>query len=768
MPDKVTLTRPDGSIFQTDAATAERLKQLGSPYQEETRDSMRARVREEGRDEYYSDQKLETFVEGAASGLTLGASDYLTEEVFGWDTSERAQYNPGTRIAGEIVGGIVPALVPGGGAAVLAKTPAGAVASLASRAGAAAGGSAAKRMAVSGAVEGAVLGATAANTSAYLSGDPLTAEAVIAGMGWGAVLGGGIGGLVGKVHSGADKIATRNAAEVARTTFPEVEYNAFRSSIVDARTTIADAVKTAESRVASANAAAVAPETIAADLAKAATARQELHRGIIDELTATGTIAKVKTVKDAMILDMKAATSAAAKGDVKAFEAAMESHALRMQRMQRAAGQEPMTLEAFAYKPAGQGSLKAVEELKDLALIRDTLKTFPATANGFGGMKEKKLEVQIQAIEKLMSSGGAELEGIRTAVKDSLKRTAEATGVMVDGSPGEQMRALWEIGKGTKKKATQEAVSMGAPGILKSAGRYTAGRGTVAATGATSGVGRVVSYGLGSAFFNTIVGLKGAVTGSLSDAVARWAPRVASGTKAVGKVNAAARVDPLRTRLDGSVDMEKKTRRQLMKERAEEFARNAPTVRNTLYRSLEGASVEHPAFVASMIDTADKQFQAMAARVPRDPGTMRSRMKSMWAPDDVSTEKFARAYEVFQNPVGVARRALETGEISVEAARALREVSPALFQELRVGMLEKLSDPANLAKLSYGEQVNLGRLLDITIHSTQTPRFIAAQQAMFQERNQPLTVRPPGGSTSNNPSGGRPPGASAASAITEH
>jgi hypothetical protein len=48
---------------------------------------------------------------------------------------------------------------------------------------------------VRGALEGGVYGGTSEVDHAYLSGDPLTAESVLHGVGWGAVFGGGLGAV---------------------------------------------------------------------------------------------------------------------------------------------------------------------------------------------------------------------------------------------------------------------------------------------------------------------------------------------------------------------------------------------------------------------------------------------------------------------------------------------------------------------------------------------------------------------------------------------
>lgn len=153
-------------------------------WHEETGDENTSRFAERAREEAYSsvDQKVTTFIEGGLSGLTLGATDGL---LGGEDASARAQYNPGTRIAGEIVGGI-------GGSMAIPFSPAG----LAGRIGSGVGsrlGSGLAAKAVGYGVEGALQGAGQAYSASQLSGDPLSAETLFAGAGLGFLVGAGAG-----------------------------------------------------------------------------------------------------------------------------------------------------------------------------------------------------------------------------------------------------------------------------------------------------------------------------------------------------------------------------------------------------------------------------------------------------------------------------------------------------------------------------------------------------------------------------------------------
>ncbi len=149
--------------------------------------------------------------EGAASGATLGLSDVLLEAA-DTDVSERAQANPNARLAGEIGGAIGSSFL--GGAGALGKALPGAlVAGKAAKAGKAVGGFGGA--ALGAGLEGAAFGAGQGLTHAVLNDVPLASEAALAEIGLSAVLGAGIGGVVGAGAHGAGKLSDLMSSNAA-------------------------------------------------------------------------------------------------------------------------------------------------------------------------------------------------------------------------------------------------------------------------------------------------------------------------------------------------------------------------------------------------------------------------------------------------------------------------------------------------------------------------------------------------------------------------
>jgi hypothetical protein len=143
--------------------------------------------------------------------------------------------------------------------------------------------------------------------------------------------------------------------------------------------------------------------------------------------------------------------------------------------------------------------------------------------------------------------------------------------------------------------------------------------------------------------------------------------------------------------------------------------------------------------------------------LPKDPGDQFNRGRSLWTPSDVELLQFERKYEVFQDPVTVATRSLETGDITPEAAVALKTFYPTLYDELRFEMITRLStDEEFTDSLSYNDRLGLSTMLDLDLHASLRLDWIVSQQIMFMERTVPADGAP--GITPPGNNGGRPAG----------
>lgn len=440
--------------------------------------------------------------------------------------------------------------------------------------------------------------------------------------------------------------------------------------------------------------------------------------------------------------------------------------------------------------------IKAAEEVANMTAIKGVLSKFPKTAEEFAGMTSKKVEQLSAALDRFNGLNSAEMSGVKDGLKDALESLKQGIGIKVEGTMGEQLReihgllkearsaraaesvrmakegeALWERSSKADNRASQVRMNRdedvvrnvrAAGGKVPWAPRYLAGH--AMASQFNTGLGKSMAYVGGSWLVSRLMGLKGAVMGSISEKANAWLPRIGRATKFIGP-----RVEPLMTRLDGMEEKRRAERTELMRRRAKEVAEAAPAVRDTLYRAVQPLAISSPELAAAMHAHSVDRFQFLLSKMPKDPGLAYSNLQSIWKPDPVATEKFARYYEVFHNPVAVVVRALQTGRITLEAADGLKNMNPELFTYLRTSLIERLAHPEVQKRMSYEDQVHLGVLLDLPVHSSMDPRFIASQQQMYTERNKPLEMNPriqPGGGAGR-PSGPGP-NATAAQRATEH
>lgn len=878
-----TLVRPDGSTLLVPEEDAGKLQVLG--YREQTpEEGLEANIGQGIRDYYTSpSQKALTGAEGVLSGATLGLSNLILSDD---DTRDRARYNPGFRLAGELGGAFL--------------SPAGMV------------GDVAESLAVGtgkigtnlarGAAEGAVFGAGGAITDAKLNGDPLTAEAILAGVGWGGVYGGGLGAVAGAASSyltrQAEKEAARLEAEATasklsqeakdatranqdevrrvdrenRQEMARTQREAQRQASQEARETQA-AAKLEDYRAKQAYVANESKKTIS-DLE----AMNEASRGHWDDLhsalnevktSSEGAVRQtqdsLKQVQDALSQDtqtkvgnaVKAADQgkayldevtssgmfrlkgvrpvmrqaheayedllfAAKQGDHEGFEEMFNKFRDRLKKVEEASMVQAPEFAPFVLNKL-QKAEAAVKEVSALAGVSGGLESLPRNIEGFAKLRDGTAEKIGAALDHFHSKAPAEMEGVRQGVLSALGKFQEHLGVSIKGGPGDQFRGLVDVVKNTRRaRATQAARALEAgktaeaelsrlpePGVKfgpkyepqprlqtpnlrpvpevpdtgtglvrkepqgwmsrilhRSAahGAGYAGEKLAERLGVERGVGRFMAYDIAKNVAFGLLNVKGAMLGHIVSSFSTWAPTAFKVERALG-----SKLEPLKRRLDGSLDDVNRTRQDLMSARLKEIRDAAYSVPDTLYKGVQPLSPFHPDLAPALHEKALDQFRELYNAAPKDPGNAFSGLQSLHKPSDVETEQFARTYEVFHDPVAVITRFTDTGQITPEAAKALQTYWPELWQYSKVELLNNVTRPGVWDSLGYNQQVNIGLMLGIPLHSTMTTKFIASHQRMFQDRNQLKPTKAMGGTS--NP-GGRPagdsPSATQAQRITEH
>lgn len=706
---KITLVRPDGTRLEATPEQADKLRALG--YKEEDPEAYEARTAEAGREEYYSTptQQIRAGAEGLARGATLGGSDYLFGDA---GTKARAEYNPGTAMAAEALGAIGPLLI----------NPASAVGQVASRTPTALLGRGAGKLAeaiglegagtkaiVKGTLEGAGYGGAASINHSYLKGDPLTAEAVMHGMGWGALFGGGLAGLgVGLEKVGAKAAVaaeTRAAAtelgERAQTVRGALEasggkaYTAMRGEIAGLNKTITEATRTADALLSGSS------KQILTLGAEAGIPKAELK-------ALQGNLQKAQT----------RFAKASKKGKFeKAEEAAKEYEII----INNAAERIGLT--------AGAAPGASLKELRMLKTVQKELKGFPNSIEEFARMSDQRAERLFAVMEQ--AKGLSAFPQLGRAVEDSASRMSGSLGLAEEGVAG--LRSTWKAAKEALKQEVKATPGFGAKVVGTAAGvmasKAVPSHPFAAYSAAKAGVTRLVAGG-----GNALMTLRNGVLGRLERAAASYLPKAGGALKKAGP-----RLEPLATRLDGTHDNTTKDRQSLAVARLAEIHGAAPGIKDRLFRAVEPIAVTQPELGPGLHAEAIGAFARLRGMMPANPGVV-SGLRSIWKPSQLQAAVMGKQLEVFHDPVGVAERMLVEGDFDPIQVKALKELAPATFGHLRVALLEKVTLPGFLDKLTYREQIGLGTMLDIAIHSSMRPGYIASSQQIFLDKNQPLAT----------------------------
>ena len=727
MPGKVTLVRGDGTLLEATPEQASRLALLG--YKEETPEQAQVRSVQEAREDYYTStgQKILTGIEGLGAGATFGGTDYLFGDD---DTKARAHYNPGTRIGTEILGAVAPLLISGGESAavsgaraveeagVLGKAVKFAPTNLLSDAAKAFSVGKEGSLAASvtkGIIEGGAYGAAGAADHAYLDGDPITAEAVWSGIGWGALA----GGALSAVGHGIEKAGKAAVAAEEAATKPAVPHGALESTAKNSY----GALRGEVSRVTS----SIKEVSKAANAAVEGTVKEFIKHA--DDVEAIQAVDKLRGL-------YRRASDAATRGKSDLAEQALAKYDEHV----AALGQR------FGIDVAQLGGSQAIKEAVFVKAAERELSSMPQTVQAFSQMSPAKIERLAATFEKIGSLPAPN----SSAITEAISGFAKSLGVDVEQGG---LRALQKVAKQLYRAEgkmpvapADEGPSLGrkllgyALGGKAYVATRSAGLGAPMAYAAYRGTRDFVTYGSKELF-----GFRAAAQARVRQAAASFMP-------AAGKtVKMTASPVALATTLFGEKDDSRGNAQELAMRRAKEIEEFATTAKDTLYRAVEPLSVKQPALAPVLHASLLTAFQALHNTVPKDPGVI-SRLKSIWKPSDIEAIVLAKRLEVFHDPVGTAELMLRTGQFDPIKIESLKEMAPNTWQDLRLALLERVTDPEVASKLSYQDQIGLSTMLDIPLHSSMAPQYIATSQQLFMDRNQPLQTNPRIGANGGIPS----------------
>jgi hypothetical protein len=793
---KVNVVLPDGRTVSVDEETAQQAE--GEHVHQETSGEADYRRERERRAEVYGDSPVSAGFVGAADALTLGGFGKVAGAFgAGKVIQGLAEENPGAYGAGQLGTFALP-LLGGVGRAVADASGLGLAKGVGNSWGLV-GGKVVGRV-----VEGGVLGAGAHVASSNVTGDPLTIEGVMEGVGVGSLLNVGAGAVADKLTSMGGKVQ-RFADETAdvKTKIDMVrEGRALFAKDVPSWQPFVDAV---ESKAASRRELFDAAEKATKDYSKFVSgpklksaitqtentinsiSRYWRDESIPETLLNTegqtltpvaGSEARKPVVSDDMKAALKDWRDRLRKTDmlttggfdvdrsqiagrwVKADVApdpgrAMEE--LRALRDELSRGRKLPTGEVIGPFPRAVRMSKWGElpetpppagsvQPPDKVDLPDTLLAFakkrPETIQRLSAMVEGNPAAQ-EAFQKVADELGMSTDDGVAGLHQSLGKYIKANQELVELAS----KAEADADKGGMlsllRGAAKKFVAYGTARAADSAlgGGWLGAAGRVlAGEGVKAGMSKVEDTLIGGALLNGKV----KVEKKIAELVAKWLPRAGKATESLGDVTTWLSQHPM----TGDVDKEKDQRKQAIN-RVNDIigmSMNAPDTSFTALQPLMG----HPSDAGwKMHNFTLNAVNHLLQTAPKDPGMAAHMFGSDWTPSWQDTIALAHRLEAVADPLKAIARAL-SGDTHPAATDTLWAVWPALMTEAS----HQMSLAATKMKgLTYERASGPSQLMRAPLTGLQEPSVIVALQGLYLPKpQQPQS----GGSAGSRRSVGRP------------
>lgn len=142
-----------------------------------------------------------------------------------------------------------------------------------------------------------------------------------------------------------------------------------------------------------------------------------------------------------------------------------------------------------------------------------------------------------------------------------------------------------------------------------------------------------------------------------------------------------------------------------------------------------GSAENAPKIAAAFAVTSATAVNFLASKAPKMPESGNLLQPQFTKPkaSDSALSKFSRYFDAVENPLMVLKHAAE-GNLSREGIEALKAVYPNMYEQMRIEVQKQLPD---LKKpLTWEQQKQLSILLDVPASATLEPKFIAAMQAV--------------------------------------
>lgn len=130
----------------------------------------------------------------------------------------------------------------------------------------------------------------------------------------------------------------------------------------------------------------------------------------------------------------------------------------------------------------------------------------------------------------------------------------------------------------------------------------------------------------------------------------------------------------------------------------------------------------------------------LAQEIPRDPGVMQRLGQSRWQADSVKQREFARALNIYANPMDLIKR-LPNGVITPSEARLWKAMWPSMFQKLQASVIANLPDIQKNS--TYDQRIRWSVFFEMPVDSVMRPEFRTFIQQQYVERAAEMQPNPP-------------------------
>lgn len=683
---------------------------------------------------------------GALRGVSLGLSDVgLTKAglISPEYLQKQEEYNPEIGLAGEVAGTIIPALATGGESLIakgLAKTPAALVSGLG--AGAAEIAAPVAKMAgklspiaskaietavktgIGSAVEGAAFGAGKVLSEDAIQNKPFTAEALLTGMGTGALIGGLMGGALGG--------GTELAAEGAKKAISKISDVAGDNKLL--------------------------PTFIARSLGSSKKNMTQI----------LGSEAKMENIVDAykaMHADIELIPAALGADGAKEFAGAFKEASSKPIGLSKAFENAEDTLKRAAYvkEHAGNAINNAIESVEAKSSTKEVLSAMNEAKKHVGDFDfatQDKLNSYLDRLKEVLSYtdpetkvtyykklSAKELWEARKSIDDVI---FNAKDLSVLGRTDNPFTNALTKGRGEVEAKLEQMVKDQGSDVYdayKTAKKAYSGASDIEKL-ATSQQAKNANNIIGLTDY--ITGGTGAAIGGAPGAIAGIALRKAGrdyGDRAIVSIltqlekNSGKMTNVIDESIKGLFKAEKaainiasakgaeaQDRHDTYEEKLKKFTDNANSIENVqqkLDQALVGLGAAAPETAMALRDKTLNAMNFLATKMPKHP--VESTMIKYQIPES-ELDKFNRYSEAVNNPTSIIKN-LKGGYISPEEVEVLKKVYPEINQKLQSATIEALSKKNK--DINYQLRIQLQKLMDNKQEINMYPRGIMTLQSNF-------------------------------------